>query len=199
MVDSKLAGYEGERDQDNQRIHFLELQGIGQKNPQMIAAVANLQAAEDKIRQRAKQFREQVAPSKAAAFEGVTTEELQARRDAYEKMYKEASDQMMELGKQQLDIEELRARAGQVKQELDEASQAIEHTQVESQMTGRIAVLSKADRPLARFATRALHFPPPAPSLALFSASVRCFFSVFLIVGWTGQMMLREIFMGLMY
>jgi Mrp family chromosome partitioning ATPase/uncharacterized protein involved in exopolysaccharide biosynthesis len=77
--------------------------------------------------------------------------ELNVRLGALQALYEKANVEMLALGKQALRISELRERAADVKQKLDETTRAIEQLSVESQIMGRVVVMGQADRPLAPY------------------------------------------------
>jgi Mrp family chromosome partitioning ATPase/uncharacterized protein involved in exopolysaccharide biosynthesis len=135
------------------RIRVLDVNDVPEKNFERQRLTSELSVARDDVEQYAKKCldhmdKSMLASSRAATASRMSELALAERLKSYNENLAEANVRLRKLGEDQLDIEDLRTKANSVKQELDETNRAMDELDLEAQVTGRIEVLSQADRPL---------------------------------------------------
>ena len=94
-----------------------------------------------------------VNPTPSAGDIGAPSDVAAHREDLQllQRMHEKAQSEMVSIGQQELQIQELQAQLDQVKRERDDAEQRIDQLNLEGTISGRINVISDGDRPLSAY------------------------------------------------
>ena len=126
----------------------------GQGFPQVVETRDALEQLNRQIAQRVEQFSNSADanPSQAKVSDGVsgpaTIGTVRLRRANLEVLWNKSHDELLDLGRKNLKIQELRQEAEAVKGRLDATAKRIEELNVEASAAGRFDVFSSGDRPL---------------------------------------------------
>ncbi|HEX2972350.1 MAG TPA: hypothetical protein VHP11_08445, partial [Tepidisphaeraceae bacterium] len=129
---------------------------LGVNHPNVKDARASLDALNLALDQAVQDYRTLVAdgsakPVAAGAGQlmGMSLAELRAKEQSMRTLFDKAKAETVELGRKNLQIEDLRTQADSVRARLEETKARIEQLNVESVVSGRINIISNGDRPLA--------------------------------------------------
>lgn len=152
-VDQKMSQLLGNQSNCEHQVALLSAQGIGSANPLMVTANADLGLARDDVAKYLKWYNDfrKSHTSKPGAPSGLDEAEIRERIKTLQDVEKASTADLIVLGGQELAIEDLRSRGQDIKAELDATTHVIEQMDLESQVAGRISVMSTADKPLGPF------------------------------------------------
>lgn len=153
MVDRKMSDLLAEQDRCDHQLALLTAQGVLPASQLFITARVELDLAKDNVDKYLKWSNDFRASHHGAANipSGLDEAEIRERIKTLQDVEAASKSDLIMLGGQELEIEDLRARGEDVKAELDATSHAIEQMDLESQAAGRISVMSMADKPLGPF------------------------------------------------
>ncbi|HYO07778.1 MAG TPA: hypothetical protein VER17_02295 [Tepidisphaeraceae bacterium] len=125
---------------------------FGEKHRYVIEGAAKLESLTAQIDELVRFYQDASAEGGAgqamALATGMTPEQLKANEANIRKLYDRLKTETDELGRKCLDIDQLRAKAEDVKTRLDETNQRIDQLNIEAGVGGRISIESRGDPPL---------------------------------------------------
>ncbi|MCY2954891.1 MAG: hypothetical protein NTU53_23415 [Planctomycetota bacterium] len=129
---------------------------FGESHPQMRDARSALKATQESLRARLEGLRKankagfaDVVSTKAIGLHAESPTELRARQQRVKPLYDQAKQEVVEIGRKNLQIAALHADADAVRSKLEETKVRMEQLSVESPAGGRMVVVSTGDRPVA--------------------------------------------------
>jgi polysaccharide biosynthesis transport protein len=152
-IDPRMDQLLADQSKCERQVAILDAQGIGRKIPSMILANAEVEIAKDDVNKYLKWYNDfhKSHAGKLTTPGGLDEAEIRERIKTLQGVHDASKADLILLGGQELEIEDLRSKGEDVKAELGATNHAIEQLDLESQATGRISVMNMADKPLAPF------------------------------------------------
>jgi Mrp family chromosome partitioning ATPase len=130
-------------------------QRVGENHPSLKDARMSFDAADRALEEAVQDYRKAMAEHGVKSpvagvgnLAGMSLTELRAKEQSVKALYEREKAETIELGRKNLQIEDLKAQADVVRTRLEETKARIEQLNVESVVSGRISVVSNGDRPL---------------------------------------------------
>lgn len=126
---------------------------FGASYPQVIDAQDALEGLRRDIDQRVQQFSQSATSPKTGSASGgaPTIASVRRRRENLKQMWEKAHAELLEVGGNNLKIQDRRSQMDAVKQRINETSTRIEQLRVEAAARGRMEVFSTGDKPLETY------------------------------------------------
>jgi Mrp family chromosome partitioning ATPase len=121
------------------RVH----EGYGEKHPDVLTGVAQLETLQRRITERAEAYRNTATPGGAG-----TLEEKEARRAHLAELHEATQAETKRLGQKRATLASLEQERTLQTERLDEVKKRLEQINVESEVRGRISVVAYGDRPV---------------------------------------------------
>ena len=148
--DALMRQYISKRDDLTQELERLRVR-LGPHHPQVREGEALLAKAEEHITQRESDLRALPEPTvgqDGRILAGDDPEQLRLRQAGLKTLYESAKTELIDIGRKNLLLQNLKSDADALKTRLEETKSRIEQLNVESTVSGRINVLSNGDKPL---------------------------------------------------
>ena len=156
MVSPEMAQLLGQQRMDLRKLEELKAKQVMPKNPTFLEAQALLDSSNRALDQLAQRLEADRSASGSAAAENppvagskkVNQGELEDQIKSLKLVREALHSDLMTLGQQQLNIQQLQQQEEQVKQERNETRQRLDQLNLEATISGRIDIVSPGDRPL---------------------------------------------------
>ncbi|MDP9174155.1 MAG: hypothetical protein M3O30_09860 [Planctomycetota bacterium] len=135
------------------QVERLNNQNLLSANPKLIDAKEEVALAQREVEQYLEKYNltRSTTGVRLSPITGLSEAEIRYRIKTMQDTYAQSKQDLIELGREKLEFEDLRSQSEDVKSQLDETRHVIDQLELESRVTGRISVVSMADRPLGPF------------------------------------------------